>query len=77
MVFREGRQVVITFIDYSAAFDIEGQLLLDSALADAGDSVKVRRITQAIFTAATRVIRSRQPSGNNMFSEPFSIAIAI
>ena len=49
MVFREGRHVVITFIDYSAAFNMEGQFLLDSALADAGVSVKVRRIIQAIF----------------------------
>ena len=44
MVYRygEGRRAVITFIDYSAAFDTESQLFLDSALADAGVSVKVR-----------------------------------
>ena len=73
MVLREGRQAVITFIDYTAAFDTESQLFLDSALADAGVSVKVRRIIQAIFAAATGVVRIRQPSGENVLSEPFNI----
>ena len=33
MILREGRQAVITFIDYSAAFDTESQLFLDETLA--------------------------------------------
>ena len=33
MVLREGRQAIVTFIDYSAAFDTESQLFLDSALS--------------------------------------------
>ena len=36
MVLREGRKAVVTLIDYSAAFDTESQLFLDSALAEAG-----------------------------------------
>ena len=44
MVLREGRRAVITFIDYSAAFDTESQLFLDSALAEAGVTATVRRI---------------------------------
>ena len=44
MVLREGRQAVVTFIDYSAAFATESQLFLDSALAETGVSSKVRRI---------------------------------
>ena len=73
MVLREGRHAVITFIGYTAAFDTESQLFLDSALADAGVSVKVRRIVQAIFAVATGVVRIRQPSGENVLSEPFHI----
>ena len=42
MILNEGRQAVITFIDYSAAFDTESQLFLDEALADAGIPSKVR-----------------------------------
>ena len=73
MVLREGRHAVITFIDYRAAFDTESQLFLDRALADAGVSVKVRRIIQAILAAATGVVRIRQPSGDNMLSDSFNI----
>ena len=73
MVLREGRNAVITFIDYSAAFDTESQIFLDDALADAGISVKVRRIIQAVFAAATGIVRVRLPSGVNVMSEPSNI----
>ena len=70
MILREGRQAVITFIDYSAAFDTEGQLFL----AEAGVDTKVRRIVQAIFAAATGVVRIRQADGSIALSKPFNIA---
>ena len=73
MVLREGRQAVVTFIDYSAAFDTESQLFLDSALAETGVSSKVRRIVQAIFAAATGVVRIIQQDGGVVTSEPFNI----
>ena len=73
MVLREGRQAVVTFIDYSAAFDTESQFFLDSALAETGISSKVRRIVQAIFTAATGIVRIIQHDGGVAMSEPFNI----
>ena len=73
MVLWEGRQSVVTFIDYSAAFDTESQLFLDSALAEAGVNSKDRRIVQAIFAAATGVMRIRQQDGGVEMSEPFNI----
>ena len=73
MVLREGRNAVITLIDYSAAFDSESQIFLDGALADAGVSTKVRCVIQAIFAAATGIVRVRLPSGVNVMSEPFNI----
>ena len=73
MVLREGRDAVITFIDYSAAFDTESKIFLDGALADAGVSAKVRRIIQAVFAAATGIVRVRLPSGTNVMSETFNI----
>ena len=73
MVLREVRRTVVTFIDYSAASDTESQIFLDSALAETGVSVKVRRIVQAIFAAATGVVRIRQPGGGILLSEPFNI----
>ena len=59
MILNEGRQAVITFIDYSAAFDTESQLFLDEV--------------QAIFTAATGVVRVGQPNGKMAVSEPLDI----
>ena len=73
MVLREGRKAVVTFIDYSVAFDTERQLFLDSALAETGVSSKVRPIVQAIFAAATCVVRIRQEDGGVDMSEPFNI----
>ena len=73
MVLREGRQAVVTFIDYSAAFDTESQLFLDNALAETGVSSKVWCIVQAIFAAATGVVRIRQQYVGVEMSEPFNI----
>ena len=72
-ILREGGQAVITFIDYSAALDTDSQMFLDEALAEAGVGAKVRRIVQAIFAAATGVVRLRHPSGTMTLSEPFDI----
>ena len=77
MILREGRQAVITFIDYSAAFDTESQMFLDEALAEAGVGAKVRRIVQAIFAAATGVVRLKHPDGTMTLSESFDIARGI
>ena len=51
----------------------ESQLFLDSALAETGVSSKVRRIVQAIFAAATGVVRIRQQDGAVVMSKPFNI----
>ena len=52
---------------------MQSQIFLDGALADAGISAKVRRIIQAIFAAATGIVRVRLSSGVNVMSEPFNI----
>ena len=49
-------------------------MFLDEALAKAGVGAKVRRIVQAIFAAATGVVRLRHPDGTMTLSEPFDIA---
>ena len=63
MLLREGREAVITFIDYTAAFDTESQKFLDEALGAAGVSSKVRRIIQAIFRVAHGCVRIRNNDG--------------
>ena len=74
MILREKREAVITFIDYTAAFDTESQLFLDEALRQAGVSVKVRRIIQAIFSVAQGCVRQRKANGSFVESELFDIA---
>ena len=74
MLLREGRQAVVTFIDYTAAFDTESQLFLDEALHSADVPVKLRRVIQSIFSAASGRIRIRNPDGTTDISEPFDIS---
>ena len=74
MLLREGRQAVVTFIDYTAAFDTESQLFLDEALHSADVPVKLRRVIDSIFSAASGRIRVRNPDGTTDISEPFDIS---
>ena len=73
MILRESREAVVTFIDYTAAFDSESQLFLDEALSNAGVSVKLRRVIQAIFAAASGCVALRTPDGSTVLSELFKI----
>ena len=74
MLLREGREAIITFIDYTAAFDTESQKFLDKALGAAGVSSKLRRIVQAIFRVAHGCVRIRNNDGNFSESEQFDIS---
>ena len=72
-VLRAGKEGVVTFIDYRAAFDIISHRFLDESLAAAGVQPKIRRIVKAIYTDATGMVRLRLPSGETMCSEPFPV----
>ena len=74
MLLKEAQPAVITFIDYTAAFDTESQLFLDKALRNANVSVKLRRVIQSIFSAASGCVRVRNPDGSVEDSEPFDIS---
>ena len=73
MILRESRTAVVTFIDYTAAFDTESQLFLDEALSEAHVSGKLRRVIQSIFRAAKGCVRIAKPDGLNAHSEMFDI----
>ena len=62
-VLHAGEEAVVTFIDYTAAFDSLSHRFLDEALAEANVSPKVRRIIQAIYSSASGVVRIREASG--------------
>ena len=72
-VLRAGKEAVVTFIDYRAAFDTISHRFLDESLAAAGEQPKIRRIVKAIYAEATRMVRLRLPSGETMCSEPFPV----
>ena len=73
MLLREGREGVITFIDYTAAFDTESQIFLDEALGTAGVPGKVRRLIQSIFKVAHGCVRAQKADGTAVFSDTFEI----
>ena len=74
MLLRESKPAVVTFIDYTAAFDTESHLFLDEALKAADVSIKLRRIIQSIFHAATGCVRITNHNGEHMLSGPFDIS---
>ena len=74
MILRESRNAVVTFIDYTAAFDSESQMFLDDALSSAGVSIKLRRIIRSIFKAATGCVRIRKPDSTSVLSAAFDIS---
>ena len=73
MVLRESRTAVITFIDYTAAFDTESHVFLDEALSYAGVSIKVRRLIQSIYKVAHGCVRISKPDGSFEYSDVFDI----
>ena len=72
-VLRAGKQAVVTFIDYRAAFDTISHRFLDESLTAAGVQPKIRRIVKAIYAEATGMVRLRLPSGETLCSEPFPV----
>ena len=72
-MLRNGKQAVVTFIDYRAAFDIFSHHFLYESLTAAGVQPKIRRIVKAIYAEATRMVRLSLPSGETLCSEPFPV----
>ena len=72
-VLRAGKQAVVTFIDYRAAFDTISHRFLDKSLAAAGVQPNIRRIVKAIFAEATGMVRLHLPSGETLCSELFPV----
>ena len=82
-VLRAGKQAVVTFIDYRAAFDTISHRILDESLTTAGVQTKIRRTVKAIYAEATGIcvcayraarlcVRSRFSSDEVLFRETSS-----
>ena len=72
-VIQRNQKCVVTFIDYSAAFDTISHKFMDETLANAGASRKSRAIFRAIYSAATGIARVRGIDGKTIFSEAFKV----
>ena len=64
---------VVTYIDYTAAFDTVSHKYLDSALAKAGASRKTRAIFRAIYSVAAGMVRANSTDGKKIYSETFDV----
>ena len=72
-IIKRKKSCVVTYIDYTAAFDSISHKFMDSTLADAGASRKSRAIFRAIYKAATGMARVKGVDGRTMFSQSFEI----
>ena len=64
---------MITFVDYTAAFDTVSHKFLDKALRDAGAPIKVRAMYRAIYQAATAFTTTSGVGGEENHSGKFPI----
>ena len=69
----EGKELALTFIDYSAAFDSVSHKFIDQALADAGAKPKTRAMFRAVYRAASAMTKVEGPDGKQVFSMAFPV----
>ena len=72
-VINANRKCVVTYIDFSAAFDTVSHKFMDSTLAKAGASRKSRAIFRAIYAAAAGIARVNGTDGNYVYSGAFNV----
>ena len=72
-IVKAEQEAVITFIDYTAAFDSVSHRFLDESLAEAMVPPKVRRMIRAIYSCATGAVRIQRAAGEQLCSERFDI----
>ena len=72
-IIRSNSKCVITFIDYTDAFDSISHKFMDKTLAAAGASTKTRAIFRAIYKAAAGVARVKSIDGKFIQSKVFNI----
>ena len=73
VILKQKKNVCLTFIDYSAAFDSVSHKFLDRSLAKAGASRKTRAMFRAIYAAASGIARVRGLNGQTIYSESFKV----
>ena len=72
-MLREGKPLVLTFIDYSATFDSVGHKFLGTALGQAKAKPKTRAIFRANYGSASAKTKVKATDGQYVFSETFPV----
>lgn len=72
-MLRENKPLVLTFINYSAAFDSVGHKFLDHALGEAAAKPKTRAIFRSIYSSASAKTRVKSTDGQHVYSEAFPV----
>ena len=72
-VINNNRACIVTYIDYTAAFDSVSHKFMDATLANAGASAKSRAIFRAIYNAAAGITRVNGTDGGKIFSGVFNV----
>ena len=72
-VINANSKCLVTYIDFSAAFDTVSHKFMDSTLAKAGASRKSRAIFRAIYAAAAGIARVNGTDGNYVYSGAFNV----
>ena len=72
-IINANAKCVVTYIDFSAAFDTVSHKFIDSTLAKAGASRKSRAIFRAIYAAASGIARVNGTDGEYVYSGAFDV----
>ena len=64
MLLQEAQPAVLTFINFTAAFNTDSQPFLYKTLPNANVSINLRRVIQSIFSAASGSVRVKNPDGS-------------
>ena len=72
-IINANSKCIVTYIDFSAAFDTVSHKFMDSTLAKAGASRKSRAIFRAIYAAASGIARVNGTDGKYVYSGAFGV----
>ena len=72
-IIKRKKSCVVTYIDYTAAFDSISHKFMDATLANAGATRKSRAIFRAIYRAATGMARVKGVDGETIYSQAFEV----
>ena len=72
-IINANSKCVVTYIDFTAAFDTVSHKFMDSTLAKAGASRKSRAMFRAIYAAAAGIARVNGTDGKYVYSGSFDI----